>query len=477
MRAPREPFRIKMVEPIPLTTRDERERALAGTGFNLFDLPSDLVELDLLTDSGTGAMSQRQWAALVQGDESYAGSRSFAHLREAVEDVLGFPHVVPVHQGRAGEAIFFALTLEPGQIVPSNGHFDTTRGHIELQGATALDLPAQAAHDLAAEAPFKGDIDLAALRALLEGEDGPRVPYVMLTLTDNTGGGQPASLANVRAAAALARKHGKQLVLDIARFAENAWFVREREPGCAEMTLREIAHALLAEADVALMSAKKDGLANIGGLIALREDGELLRRIKERCIVHEGFPTYGGLAGRDLEAVAAGLREVLDERYLRHRVEQVAYLGHVLQEAGATALRPFGGHAVYLDALRMLPHIPRELFPGQALACSLYLEGAVRGAEVGTLMAGRDPETGENRWAEHELVRLAVPRRLYSSTQLAQAADAAAAVLARGEGVPGLELVSEAAVLRHFTARFRPIVPHTAGRPTATLLAPASRPR
>jgi tyrosine phenol-lyase len=402
-------------------------------------------------------MSQDQWAALLRGDESYAGSRSFERFRDAVNNVLGFPLVVPAHQGRGAESIFFGAVIDPGEIVPSNAHFDTTRAHIEVRKGVALDLPVPGSLDPALEEPFKGDMDTAALAELLEGPDGERVSIVMLTLTNNTAGGQPVSLANIAEVAELARGHGKKLVLDIARFAENAWFIKAREPGYADTPLAEIARQMVVEADAVLMSAKKDGLANIGGFVAVREDEKFFNRLQARGIVFEGFPTYGGLAGRDLEAIATGLHEVLDASYLRHRIEQVAYLGHVLEENGASVLRPFGGHAVYLNVAAMLPHIPPEQFPAQALACALYLEGGVRGVEIGSVMAGRDPETGENRRPPLELVRLAVPRRVYTSRQLEQAGDAAAVVLADGESVRGLEMISEAPVLRHFTARFRPL--------------------
>jgi len=454
MRAPREPFRIKMVEPIRSTTRAEREAALTRAGLNLFSLSAEDVELDLLTDSGTGAMSQDQWAALMRGDESYAGSRSFERFREAVREVLGFPFVLPAHQGRGAESIFFGAVIDPGEIVPSNAHFDTTRAHIELRDGIALDLPVPEALDPVSEAPFKGNMDVAGLEELLQGEDGERVSIVMLTITNNAGGGQPVSLQNIRDVARVAHGHGKKLVLDIARFAENAWFVREREEGLAEVPLREIAREQLALADAVLMSAKKDAIANIGGFVAIREDEEFFHRLQARGIVFEGFHTYGGLAGRDLEVIGVGLREVLEDDYLRYRIEQVAYLGRVLVEAGASVLRPFGGHAVYLDAGAMLTHIPPDEFPAQTLACELYLAGGVRGVEIGSSMAGRDPATGANRHPPLELVRLAVPRRVYTSRQLEHAADAAEQVLREAESVRGLRITYEAPVLRHFTARF-----------------------
>jgi tryptophanase len=457
LRPPREPFRIKMVEPVRLTTRAEREEALARAGWNLFQVAARDVELDLLTDSGTGAMSQTQWAALMLGDESYAGSQSFERFRDTVQDVLGFPFVVPAHQGRGAEGVFFGAVIDPGEIVPSNAHFDTTRAHIEIRGGVALDLPVPEALDPALDAPFKGNMDVGRLVELLDGEEGTGISIVMLTITNNAGGGQPVSLANIREVAAATHERGKKLVLDIARFAENAWFIREREAGYRETPLREIVHGMLADADAVLMSAKKDAIANIGGFVAISEDEEFFHRLQARGVLSEGFPTYGGLAGRDLEVIAVGLREVLEESYLRYRIQQVAYLGSLLVAAGAAVVQPVGGHAVYLDAGATLPHIPPEHFPGWALACSLYLAGGVRGAEIGSVMAGRDPITGENRRPPLELVRLAVPRRVYTSRQLEQAGDAMVATLVDAESVGGFEMLKEAPVLRHFTAKLAPL--------------------
>jgi tyrosine phenol-lyase len=444
-----------MVEPVRPTTRTERERALEEAGSNLFQLSARDVELDLLTDSGTGAMSQEQWAALLRGDESYAGSRSFTRFRQAVNEVLGFPLVVPAHQGRGAESIFFGAVIDPGEIVPSNAHFDTTRAHIEVRQGVALDLPVAESLDPEGEAPFKGNMDTDRLAGLLDGPEGERVSIVMLTITNNAGGGQPVSLANIKEVGRLAHEHRKKFVLDIARFAENAWFVQAREPGYGDTPIPRIVREMMSDADAVLMSAKKDALTNIGGFVAISEDEEFFHRLQARGIVFEGFPTYGGLAGRDLEAIAVGLREVLDESYLRYRIEQVAYLGSVLEENGASVLHPFGGHAIYLNAAEMLPHIPAEHFPAQALACALYLAGGVRGVEIGSVMAGRDPISGENRRPPLELVRLAVPRRVYTARQLDQAGDATATVLEDAEDLRGLEMTSEAPVLRHFTARFR----------------------
>jgi tyrosine phenol-lyase len=451
-----------MVEPIRRTTRGERQDALVRAGWNLFQVAARDVELDLLTDSGTGAMSQAQWSALMLGDESYAGSQSFERLRDTVQDVLGFPFVVPAHQGRGAEGVFFGAIIDPGEIVPSNAHFDTTRAHIEIRGGVGVDLPVPEALDPALDLPFKGNADVGRLVELLERDEGERVSIVMLTITNNAGGGQPVSLANIREVAAAAHERGKKVVLDIARFAENAWFIREREPGYGDTPLREIVHEMLADADAVLMSAKKDGLANIGGFVAIRDDEEFFHRLQARGVLSEGFPTYGGLAGRDLEVIATGLREVLDEEYLRYRIQQVGYLGHVVAAAGASVVQPVGGHAVYLDAGATLPHIPREQFPGWALACSLYLAGGVRGAEIGSVMAGRDPLSGENRHPPLELVRLAVPRRVYTSRQLEHAGDAMATTLADAGSVHGFEMVEEAPVLRHFTAKLAPLEPRLA---------------
>ncbi len=370
--------------------------------------------------------------------------------------MLGFPFVVPAHQGRGAEGVFFGAVIDPGEIVPSNAHFDTTRAHIEIREGIALDLPCSEAGDPTTDAPFKGNMDVARLVELLDGPDGDKVSIVMLTLTNNAGGGQPVSLENIQAVAEVAREHDKKLVLDIARFAENAWFIKEREAGYADVPLPAIVREMMADADGVLMSAKKDAIANIGGFVAIRDDEEFFTGLQMRGVVTEGFPTYGGLAGRDLEVIAVGLYEVMDEEYLRHRIDQVAYLGESLAAAGASVVQPTGGHAVYLNAGETLPHIPPAGFPGWALSCALYLAGGVRGAEIGSVMAGRDPATGENRHPRLELLRLAVPRRTYTSRQLEHAADAMAEILEKPDAVPAYELVAEAPVLRHFTARFQP---------------------
>lgn len=455
---PAEPFRVKVVEPIRRLSRQERERALEAAHYNLFLLRSEDVYIDLLTDSGTSAMSDRQWGALMIGDEAYAGSRSFYRFQEAVADVLGFPFVIPTHQGRGAEHVLFTALVRPGQHVIGNMHFDTTRAHIEHRGATAHDLAVEAIHDPRDRAPFKGNLDIDRAEALIRELGREAVALILITVTCNTGGGQPVSLANLAAARDLADRWGLPLFLDACRFAENAYFIQQREPGHAGRTVASIARAMCDLADGCTFSAKKDGLANIGGFVAFHDE-DRCRAVVPWAVLFEGFVTYGGLAGRDLDAIAVGLREVLDQAYLEWRIGQVARLGEALLAAGVPIVEPVGGHAVFLDARRFLPHVPQWAFPAQALACALYADGGVRGVEIGGVMAGRDPKTGQERPPRLELVRLAVPRRVYSDAHMAVVAEAARRSLARRDEIGGVRLTYEPPVLRHFTARFAPLAP------------------
>ncbi|MBI1252592.1 MAG: tryptophanase [Alphaproteobacteria bacterium] len=446
-----EPFRIKAVEPIRMTTHAERTAILERAAYNLFAIPSRDVLIDLLTDSGAAAMSAEQWAALQRGDESYAGSPSFERFEAAVKALMPFRHVIPTHQGRAAEAILFSLIGGPGKLVPSNTHFDTTRGNIEATGAEALDLLPDAARDPRARLPFKGDMDLARLEDTLK-RDGHRVPCVMMTITNNAGGGQPASLANIHAAAAIARKYAKPFIIDGCRFAENAWFIKTREPGQHDRAIPDIVRDIFSCAEGMTMSAKKDAFGNIGGWLALNDDA-LAEAARARLILTEGFPTYGGLAGRDLEALAQGLSEIVDEDYLRYRIRANEYIGERLIAAGVPIVEPVGGHAVFLDAKAMLPHIPPLRYPGQSLAVALYEEGGVRGCEIGTVMFGRKPD-GSEQPAALELVRLAMPRRVYTQSHADYLIETIIAVHERREGLRGMRITQEPKALRHFTARF-----------------------
>lgn len=445
-----EPFRIKTVEPLRFTTREERERALAAAGYNVFGLSARDVIIDLLTDSGTGAMSAAQWGAIMQGDESYAGSRSYERFESVVRDLTGFKHIIPTHQGRAAERILFHSALQPGDVVVNNIHFDTTRANVEYEGAEARDLVIAEGRMPSIVLPFKGNMNLAALEKALS-EDGDRITMVMMTVTNNSGGGQPVSLENLRGVRELAHKYGKPFFLDACRFAENAWFIKQREAGQHDRTPKEIAQEMFRLADGALMSAKKDGLANIGGFLALNDDA-LAQKCRNLLILTEGFPTYGGLAGYDLEAIAQGLEEVLEEDYLRYRIRTVEYLGERLQAAGIPIVVPTGGHAVYIDAAATLPHISALAFPGVALVNALYVEGGVRACEIGSVMFGKDGKA-----AGMELVRLAMPRRLYTQSHIDYVAEIAAAVKENAEALSGYRIVSAPAVLRHFTARFEPV--------------------
>ncbi len=444
-----EPFRIKSVEPIRWTTREERGRLLQAAHYNLFLLPAEDVLIDLLTDSGTGAMSTGQWAAMIQGDESYAGSRSFEHFRDSIQDVMGYRHVIPTHQGRAAERILFHVMCKKGDVVPNNTHFDTTRANIEFVGAEAVDLPISEGRQPSLQHPFKGNMDVAALEALIARAGRERIPLVMLTVTNNSGGGQPVSMENVRAVSAVCRKHGIPLYFDACRFAENAYFIKLREPGYADRSPKEIAQEMFRYGDGCTMSAKKDGMANIGGFLCTNND-LLAQQEKNLLILTEGYPTYGGLAGRDLEAVAVGLQEALHEDYLRYRITSTAYLGNHIAAQGVPIVQPPGGHAIYIDARAFLPHIPPEQFPGVALGAELYLEGGIRTVEIGTLMFGKA--------AKMDLVRLAIPRRVYTQSHVDYVVEIILDVWKRREQIAGLKLAYEAPFLRHFTARFERLV-------------------
>jgi tryptophanase len=446
-----EPFRIKSVEALKFTHREERVAALEAAGRNVFLLHADDVLVDLLTDSGTGAMSSAQWGALMQGDESYAGSRSFYRFRDVVQALTGFTHIIPTHQGRAAERILFHTTLRPGQIVPNNNHFDTTRANIEVEGAEALDLVIPEGRVPATAHPFKGNIDLAALERLLD-EHGDRVPLVMVTVTNNSGGGQPVSLENLRGVRALCGRYRKPFFLDACRFAENAYLIKLREPGQADRAPRDIAREMFSLADGCTMSAKKDGLANIGGFLAMNDE-EWAERARNLLILTEGFPTYGGLAGYDLEAIARGLEEVVEEPYLRYRIRSTAYLGEKLTAGGVPILQPPGGHAIYIDARALLAHIPPLAYPGIALVNALYVEAGIRAVEIGTVMFGRHPD-GTETPAAMDLVRLAIPRRVYTQSHIDYAAEAVLYVASLGKSLRGYRITGSAPVLRHFTARF-----------------------
>lgn len=450
-----EPFRIHSVEPLVMTTVDERRDALAAAGHNLFALRAEDVLIDLLTDSGTGAMSRDQWAGIQRGDESYAGSPSWFRFLDSVQDQFPFEHVIPTHQGRAAEKIIFTVLGGEGKIVPNNTHFDTTRANVEVTGAEAVDLVIPEGRDPASLHPFKGNMDLDALDALLA-EHGPeRVPVVFVTVTNNSGGGQPVSLENLRGVRAVCDRYGVPLYLDACRFAENAWFIREREPGQGEREVRDIVREMASLADGMTMSAKKDPLGNIGGWLAMN-DADLAERCRTILILTEGFPTYGGLAGRDLEALAQGLREAVQHDYLRYRIRSTAYLGDALLEAGIPVVRPIGGHAVYLDAGALLPHLDPLEFPGQSLAVALYETGGVRGCEIGSVMFGLQPD-GSERPAANELVRLAIPRRTYTQSHVDYVIEVCAQVAERAEDLPGYRITSPPRPLRHFTATFEPI--------------------
>ena len=444
-----EPFRIKSVEPIRMTTRGERERLLDAARLNVFKLRAEDVLIDWLTDSGTGAMSAHQWAAIMEGDESYAGARSYYRLEAVIQDITGMKHFVPTHQGRAAEKVLFSAVCKPGQLVPNNNHFDTTRANLEFLGVEAVDLVVPEGLQPSLVRPFKGNIDLQRVAALLASQ-GERIPFGMLTVTNNTGGGQPVSMANIRAYAELLRKHGKPLIMDVCRFCENAMFIKMREPGYERTTVKAIAQEMFSYADGATMSAKKDGMVNIGGFIVLRSD-EWMDAVRNLEILTEGFPTYGGLAGRDLDALAVGLHEGLDEDYLRYRLRTAEYLGERLDAAGIGFVRPTGGHAVYIDARTVLPDMPVAHYPGWALCNALYLEGGIRGVEVGSVMFGKRLDEGTETFHHMELVRLAFPRRMYTQSHFDYAAEVIADTKAHAAAIRGVRIIRQPKYLRHFT--------------------------
>jgi len=442
-----EPFRIKSVEPIRWTTRLQREQLLRAAFYNLFLLPADDVLIDLLTDSGTGAMSTHQWAAMMEGDESYAGSRSFEQFRGSVQDIFGYKHVIPTHQGRAAERILFSVMCKKGDVVPNNTHFDTTRANVEFVGAEARDLVIPEGRQPSLKHPFKGNMDVAALETLIQDVGRERVPLVMLTVTNNSGGGQPVSMENVKAVSAVCRKHGIPFYFDACRFAENSYFIKTRERGYEAKTPKEIAQEMFSYGDGCTMSAKKDGMANIGGFLCTNDD-LLAQQEKNLLILTEGYPTYGGLAGRDLEAIAVGVQEALHEDYLEYRIASTAYLGNHIAEQGVPIVQPPGGHAIYIDARAFLPHVPPDRFPGVALANELYLEGGIRSVEIGTLMFGAA--------AKMDLVRLAIPRRVYTQSHIDYVVEIILSVWEKREQIHGLKLSYEAPFLRHFTAKLEP---------------------
>jgi tyrosine phenol-lyase len=449
-----EPYRIKVVEPIELTTREEREKIIKEAGYNVFNIPSDKVYIDLLTDSGTSAMSNHQWAGLMLGDEAYAGGRNFYHLRDTVREITGFEHVLPTHQGRAAENILTTMLVKPGQRVLGNMHFDTTEGHIRLKGGEPVNLVIKEGLKTAMRHPFKGNIDIGRLIEEIETYSKEGISCINITVTCNSNGGQPVAMENIREVRRIAKEHSIPVFLDAARFAENAYFIREREEGYGNKSIAEIAREMFSYADGFTMSAKKDGLVNIGGIFATRDEG-LYKKACQWGIVYEGFLTYGGLAGRDLEAMAQGLKEVLNEDYLESRIGQVAYLGESLLEHGIPIIEPVGGHGVYLDAKRFLPDIPQSAFPAQALVVELYVEAGIRAVELGTAAFGRrDEETGEMIYPALELVRLAVPRRVYTDRHMDMVVRALRNIRERRDEIRGLKLICEAPVLRHFTAEF-----------------------
>ncbi len=452
-----EPFKIKAVEQIKMTTPEQREQMLREAGHNIFSLRSDDVIIDLLTDSGTGAMSSSQWAGVMRGDESYAGSPSYFRFYDSIHDITGFKHIVPTHQGRAAERILFSVMCAEGDVVPNNSHFDTTRANVEFRGALALDLPSPELADMDSDHPFKGDMDIARLEAAFEEYGADRIPLVMLTVTNNSGGGQPVSMANAKAVADVCRRYNKPLYLDACRISENAYFIKLREPGYADKSVREIVREMCDLAEGCTMSAKKDAIVNIGGFLATN-DPQVAREQENLLILTEGFPTYGGLSGRDLEALAIGMQEGVDEDYLHYRIVSTRYIGQHLRDAGVPLLWPPGGHAIYLDAKRIATHLAATELPGVSIANTMYVLGGVRACEIGTLMFGhRDPETGEEVSGPRELVRLAIPRRTYTQSHMDYVIEVVTQVFEERASLPGYRIVEQAPFLRHFSAKLEPI--------------------
>jgi tyrosine phenol-lyase len=451
---PAEPFKIKVVEPLKMTTKDERKEYIKEANYNLFSLSSDKVYIDLLTDSGTNAMSDYQWAGMMLGDESYAGSKNFFNLKETIEDILGFPFFVPTHQGRAAENLLLSLLVNENDYIPNNMHFDTTKAHVLHKKGHPIDLVIDEAYDSTSNYPFKGNMDLSKLETFIQNKGTDKIPLILLTITCNSGGGQPVSMENIKGVSQIAKKYNLPFYIDACRFAENAFFIKQRENGYKDTSIKEIVREMFSYADGCTMSAKKDAIVNIGGFLALRDEN-LFQKASSLAVLFEGFPTYGGLAGRDLEAISRGLQEVIQESYLTYRIGQTNYLGQKLLEANIPIMEPPGGHAIYIDAKRFLPHLSQDEFPAQALGVELYVESGVRGVEIGTVLAGRDPVTGEHDYPELELLRLTIPRRVYTNNHMDVVVNGLKNIYERKESITGLEITYEPEILRHFTAKFK----------------------